>query len=242
MSKGGKQTVTTQPDAATGAYQNQIRNAATDAGNHPPPGVDPMVARAGQFYGNAAQAGNLGLSAMNGDPSAIASYMNPYQHNVIDAAQSQFGDTLKMTDNAVADRATQAGAFGGSRYGVAMGVANRGAMKDQNQLLAGLDQQGYTDAMGRAGQAANLGFQGAQGMAGVGDYNRNVAIQSDPLNWKLQQLQAGNVGGGTTSTTTSQDGKNPLTGAIGGAKIGAGVGGPWGALIGAGAGGLLSMF
>jgi hypothetical protein len=149
--------------------------------------------------------------------------------------------------NTVNDAATQAGAFGGSRHGVAEGVALGQLGQGHEQQMAGLTSQGYNDAMGRAGQLANLGFNANSAAGNIGSYMQSINAANDP-NMRRYQLLSGALGSmphGSTSTTTQQNGHNGFSGALGGAATGADIGGhfgPWGAGIGAGIGGLLGMF
>jgi hypothetical protein len=240
--KGGSQTVTTAPDAATQAWTQQVRNAASAAAGSPPPGVGAGTQAAGGFYNQAMGAGSLGFGAMSGDPNSIAKLMNPYLSNVVDANNADWANINKQTANQTDDAATRAGAFGGSRAAIAQGAALSTNNIAQGQQLAQLRASGYQNAMGQANNLANLGFSGAQGAQGISDYTRNVGMQSDPNNWRYAQLMgAANLPGGSTQTMTGQPGRSPLNGALGGAAIGAKFG-PWGAGIGAVGGGLLSMF
>lgn len=209
LGKGGsrqtsKQTGSSGVNTQTQDWLQQMFNAAQQAGQA---GPSPLVTGATGFYGNAQNAGQQGLAALSGDPQAAQQFMNPYQDQVIKAAQAQFGVNDQNALNAVRDQATRAGAFGGSRQGVAEGTAIAQQTRDQNQQMAGLLSGGFNDAMGRAGQAAGYGFQGAGanaglGMQGVGNFNQ----------WLLGQLRNGFVmpsggyqqGGGSTSQIGGQ--------------------------------------
>lgn len=237
--KGGGSTTQTQGlDPQTQAYVDQVRNAATAAGNTAGAGVNPYTQGAADSFGQFAKGGNLGFSALTGDPTATASFMNPYQSNVIDATRAQFDQTRADTLRSVDDASTAAGAFGGTRADVARGAALSGVARDENSTIAGLNQQGYNDAMTRAGSAANLGFGANQQLASLGDYMRSIQNSNDPATRKLGFLLQGmGTPYGQTSTTTQQSGHNPFSGALGGAAAGSEFG-PWGA----GIGGLLGAF
>jgi hypothetical protein len=148
---------------------------------------------------------------MQGDPAAVQGLMNPYQQQVVDATNRQWDRTDQHTMNAVNDRATQAGAFGGSRHGIATGSAL--AQNNQNRLAqqSGLLYGGFNDAMGRANQLTQAGMYGSLqnanlGMGGVGS----------PEQWYLQQLKGGYAG----PTGTTQHGVQSTSG--GGFQIGFG--------------------
>lgn len=108
------------------------------------------------------QAGATGARALGGDQGSIDTLMNPFMSGVIDQVKGQYGDLNAMAQRGINDQATKAGAFGGSRHGVASGVASGEIAKGLGQQIAGLQQQGFNDAMGRAGQAAGLGLGAGQ--------------------------------------------------------------------------------
>lgn len=235
----GSTTQTTGPDATTLGYMSQVWNAANAAGNSAGAPVDPNTMAAAGNFQNIANAGNLGFGALTGNAADVNRFMSPYQSQVIDQMRNQYGMQRDAVTQHVNDAATQAGAFGGSRQGVAEGVAQAQLGRDQNQQMAGLLNQGYGDAMNRAGTVANLGF-GANGALGsIGEYMRNVAEQNNPDARRFGFLNQGLAAmpRGSTTTTTQTPGHNPLSGALGGAAAGSQFG-PWGAA----AGGLLGLF
>ena len=115
------------------------------------------------------RAGNF----LSGDVSA---YMNPFIENVETAALAREQDALRQGLNTIGDRAIAARAFGGSRQGVAEGVAAAESAKNIGELSAGLRSRGFDAASGlmqndmtRALQAGmanqSAGLQGAQARA-----------------------------------------------------------------------------
>jgi hypothetical protein len=146
-------------------------------------------------------------------------YMNPYQQQVIDAAMGDMNRQRQMMLQGVGDQAQAAGAFGGSRHGVAEAETNRGAMDAMSRTIAGLRQQGYDQASGlamqdimnqMAGQGLNL--QAAGMMGDLGNMYQQMGLQGGealqnlglaPLNLRLGVL-AGTPGGlGGTSSSSS---------------------------------------
>lgn len=245
---GGTQTVTQASDPATQAYTQRIRDAAMQAAGSPAPGLAPETQSAIDSFGQYMRGGNLGFGALNGDPNAIASFMNPYQNNVVDATKAQFANLRGDTMSSINDAATQAGAFGGSRHGVASGVALGELGRNEQSALADLYHSGFNEAMGRAGQSANLGFGASGALGSLGEYTRGVAMDQNPDLWRLKMLQAGMTQPtGSTQTTQGAPGHNMFSGILGGAASGAGIAGALGATgpIGwglAGLGGLLGAF
>lgn len=205
---GGKQTVTTNSalDPQTQKYVDEIMGAARAAGSAPGVGLSPETQRAMELFSNWATQGGRGMSALGGDQNAINSFYNPFQQNVVDRTVGDFGRLNEGVMSSVNDAATQAGAFGGSRHGIATGTALADMNRTGQDTLAGLRYQGFNDAMGRAGAAANLGFGAAGGLADLGAYSRQVNVENDPAARQFAALKAGFTGlpFGQSSTQTSQ--------------------------------------
>jgi hypothetical protein len=127
--------------------------------------------------------------------------------------------------NANADSAaTQAGAFGGSRAAVVKGAAQGQLALGHQAQVSGLLSDGFNNAMGRAGQVANLGFAGAQGAQDIGAYLREIQQrQANPDAERLRLLQAGVTAPTSTTSTEQQPGTNWLQTAGSIAGIGAGL-------------------
>jgi len=167
---------------ATSRQQDEIFRAAQAAGNAPIPGA---VGGAQNFFGAGTAAGQRGIDALSGDAGAQQQFMNPFQTGVIDRMNEQFGVQNQMTQNSVNDAATQSGAFGGSRHGVASGVALGENARNQGMQMAGLLNQGFDNSMNRAAGVAGLGMDAAGAGANLGMTAGNQEL------WRLRQLQSG---------------------------------------------------
>lgn len=169
---GNRQTQTTTQSAQTGldpqteAWRKQIMEAAQGTGSG-----NPMMTQ--------------GINAMTGGPNP---YMNPYQSQVIDEMNKQFGVQNQMTMRGVDDAATQSRAFGGSRHGIATGTALAENNRNQGMQMANLLNSGYESSMDRARWAAEAGANG----------------MGDPNAYRLNMLARGFQGfGGLHGTTQS---------------------------------------
>jgi hypothetical protein len=157
--------------------------------------TNPAFTQAGQTAGQVA--GYTPGSFLTGDMSA---YMNPYLQNVEQAALGNLDQAYKQTLNTIGDRAINAGAFGGSRQGVAEGVAASETARQMGDLSAQLRAQGFQQASGmmqsdmdRAlqGQGLNLQAAGMQGdLANAGQNAYLQSIQSALSAGALNQAQA----------------------------------------------------
>lgn len=211
LSFGGQrqtQSQNTSLDGTTQAYLKQIMDAARGAGAA---GPSPLVGGATDYYNTAMTGGNLGMGALSGDPRAAQQLMNPYQSQVIDANNAQWAKTNAATSAQVDDEATRAGAFGGSRHGVAEGIALGNNNQAQQQQTAGLLSTGYGDAMNRASQLAQMGY-------GAAGQNANLGLGGvgSPQQWLMQQLRAGFV----MPTGQQSNGSSSMVGAQGGFNAG----------------------
>jgi hypothetical protein len=204
ISAGGQRQTQKQTygyDTPTTQYINGEEGNAVQAGaNGPGAGLTGAMG-----YGTGAMgAGNLGLGALSGNQGAVSQLMNPYISGVINANNDQWKNVNAQTQNQVNSAATMGGAFGGSRYGVALGTALAHNNQAQAQQTAGLLDQGYGQAMGQAGQLAGYGFQGANmgsqlGLLGVD--NPSLWMANVMKNGYLGPTggQSSNSGGGTSA-------------------------------------------
>jgi len=162
-------------DTAQIAQRAEGTQAYRDAANTPFQQTNPWLQQAG--------AGAMqGQAALSGDQNAMQMYMNPYQNNVLDQMNSQWGRLSHNVTNSINDQATQAGAFGGSRQGVAEGVGQAQLANDQANQMANLTYGGFQNAQNLAGQQAS-------GLQGLGQYANKMA--NDATAWKPSMLAAG---------------------------------------------------
>lgn len=222
---GGKQVTTTAVDQATQDYQNRIHKTAGDAaGGYTTVGPNGATTDALAQYQKYADGGLNGLAALGGDPAAMQRFQNPYQQQVVDASNKNFEQTNQIVGNQADSQATAAGAFGGSRAAVQKGAAQGQAQAAHDQQIAGLLDQGYSNAQNVAGQTANLGFGATGQMANIGDYLRNISQQqSNPDAARLQLLQQGVTNPNSTTTTEKMPNKSPWSTVAGLATTGLGL-------------------
>ena len=212
--------VTTLPAWYETAAKGAIADADTAADNIAKPylgntvaGLDPMqqqmIGLTGQNVGATnpafAQAGQTAAGVAGYQPGSFLTgnmdaYMNPYLQNVEQAALGNMDQAYKQTLNTIGDRAINAGAFGGSRQGVAEGVAASENARQMGDLSANIRAQGFGQAanmmqsdMDRAmqGQGLNLQAAGMQGdIANAGQSAYLQSIQSALSAGQLNQAQA----------------------------------------------------
>ena len=247
MSKGGTSTSTTEIDPQLkAAYLQNLEQARSVAAGLPVQqfaGFNPMY-RAGEEA-----AYNIGLTPFTAQ--SIQEFQNPYEQQVIQGTLGDIEQARQMQALQDATRATQAKAFGGSRYGVQAALTNQGALQTAAKTAAQMRQQGYGQAAQLAQAARGMNLQGAQTAMALGGARQQLEqAQLDAArNQALQQLQIASGGlslslpnlGGTTQTPYY---RNPAAGGLGGALAGAQLGSivpGIGTGIGAGIGGLIGL-
>ena len=164
-------------------YLSQAATYGTQAGTTMG-GVSPYITGAAGLTGPGAGTG----------AGSIASYMSPYQQQVIDATLGEFDIQAQKGLGALGTAAIGVGGYGGGRHGVAeaeyQSQSDRQRALLQAQLLQGgfgqaqqARQQDYTNLLGLGGAQAGL----AQGQMGLGQYQQGLA-QLAP------QLAGGDIG------------------------------------------------
>ena len=110
------------------------------------------------FLTQAQQAGTTGLGTtaqaisqlgqLGGAPTQtqLDAYMNPFQQAVIDTTMAELNKQGQLAQSQLATQAQQAGAFGGSRFGVAQAELGEGLQDARARALAQLNLQNYGQA------------------------------------------------------------------------------------------------
>ena len=131
-----------------------------------------------------------------GTAGTIASYMSPYQQQVIDATRDEYDVQAAKSRLGLGAQAVAGGAFGSGRHGIAEAEFDVGSNRNRAALLAGLRQSGFQEArgarqqdlanqMGMANLQTGLGQQQQQftrgqiaglGTLGAGQQAQNQAV------------------------------------------------------------------
>jgi len=159
--------------SGVGGYQPYLSQAATQGTQAISTlgGVSPYISAAGQLTGTGAGTG----------AGSIASYMSPYQQQVIDATMTEFDEQAKMRENQRAAAALGVpGAYGGGREGVQKAEYEATSDRNRAALLAQLEQQGFQQAQAArqqdfANQQALATQQAGLGTQALGNVQRQIA-------------------------------------------------------------------
>lgn len=113
--------------------------------------------------GNVAQTSSNLFNQAAAGPN-IGQFMNPYTGMVTGQALQDLNRQRQMATNDIGAAATRAGAFGGSRHGVAEALTNQGFAQQGANLFGNLQQQGFNTALNAAQNQQNI----QSGLAGQG--------------------------------------------------------------------------
>ena len=217
----GGQAINTAGYAPQVAAQNALQTGVQTAAG----GLGSLV---GTGAGPATQAGS------------IASYMSPYQEQVMDASLAEFDRNAAIQQTGLRDSAIQMGAYGGGREGVMAAEAMRGNNMNRAQLQAQLLNQGFNQAQNARGAdlAAQQGLGTYQNQIGAGlqGYEQagldatqiaNREAQYEPftrlglVGQQLAQIQPGAFASQTVGYAPPAVPASPMANYLGGAAGGA---------------------
>jgi len=138
-----------------------------------------QVSPSGQMTPEQVAAQQVAAQQVSAGQADLSPFQNPYQQQVVDQTISDMNRARQMAIGQGEDAAIAAGAFGGSRHGIADAETNR-AFADRTAAAVGqLNQQGFNTALGAA--------QNQQGM----DLSAGLANQQAGLQAGLANQQAG---------------------------------------------------
>ena len=160
----------------------------------------PLSQRAGEIYTGlgdftpqqmqAAQAAAPETAA-----SRMADYTNPYEQQVIDAALRDVGSAQQMAMNKIGAQAGAAGAFGGSRHGIAEAETNKAYQQQALDTAAKLRAQGFNTALGASQFDVSQARSAAEAQAAREQAARAANMQAQFTGAGIQAGAAGGLAG-----------------------------------------------
>jgi hypothetical protein len=150
----------------------------------PQPGFNVNQASAGALQGAIG-----GTQRAMQAPLQVGAYANPYTSAVIDRTQQDIERQRQMSMNTLGAQATAAGAFGGSRQGVAEGVMAGEYGRMAGDMAAQQRQANYSQALqaAMADRQARLGAASQLGGLGQQAFQTGQTIQQNQLQQGLLQ-------------------------------------------------------
>jgi hypothetical protein len=187
-------------------------------------------AQPGQMYTDAERnLYNLGMTPFGAKD--IEAFYNPYESQVIEGALGDIERSRLMQDIADRERASRAGAFGGSRQAVQSALTNEAALRTAATTASGLRSAGFTQAANLGLSARPLNIAGLQTSMGLGaqrdalaqarlDAQRNIELERLGITSGALGLQPARTGETSTQPLYTSGVGSALSGGLTGAYIG----------------------
>lgn len=140
------------------APENATEQAATTAATNAQGAYQPYFNQAQ----NSIASGTQAISPTAVDSSSINQYMNPYTQNVINSTMAQAHQNDAIQQSTLAGNAASKGAWGGDRSAVAQSLLAGQQNLANNQTIAGLENQNYSQALGEANTQQQVGMTAQQ--------------------------------------------------------------------------------
>jgi len=139
-------------------------------------------------------AGVQALGQMDFDPARAQAFMDPYQQNVTNEALKEIDRQQQMASNQLAGKAVQAGAFGGSRFGLQQSELARNAQDLRSRRIFEDLSRNYQQAQAAASAANTQRMQQAQQFGNLGKTTSGIGGVMAGLGAQTQALGQQDVG------------------------------------------------
>ena len=139
-------------------------------------------------------AGVQALGQMDFDPARAQAFMDPYQQNVTQEALKEIDRQAAMAANQLAGKAVQAGAFGGSRFGLQQSELARNAQDLRSRRIFEDLSRNYQQAQAAASAANTQRMQQAQQFGQLGKATSGIGSVMAGLGAQTQALGQQDVG------------------------------------------------
>ena len=139
-------------------------------------------------------AGVQALGQMDFDPARAQAFMDPYQQNVTQEALKEIDRQQQMAENQLAGKAVQAGAFGGSRFGLQQSELARNAQDLRSRRIFEDLSRNYQQAQAAASAANTQRMQQAQKFGQLGKATSGIGSVMAGLGAQTQALGQQDVG------------------------------------------------
>ena len=138
-------------------------------------------------------AGVQALGQMDFDPARAQAFMDPYQQNVTQEALKEIDRQAAMASNQLAGKAVQAGAFGGSRFGLQQSELARNAQDLRSRRIFEDLSRNYQQAQAAATAANQQRLQQGQTFGQLGQMTSGIGGAMAGLGAQQQQLAGQDV-------------------------------------------------
>ena len=156
----------------------------------------PYLQAAGTGQQAAMGAMGAGVGALGGmqfDPSGVTPWMNQYQGDVTQGALAEIDRQAAMAQNQLGGQAAQAGAFGGSRFGIQQSELARGAQDLKSKRIFEDMSRNYQQAVGAMQAANQQQLQQGQAFGQLGQATSGIAGAMAGLGGQAQAMGQSDV-------------------------------------------------
>ncbi len=156
----------------------------------------PYLQAAGTGQQAAMGAMGAGIGALGGmqfDPSGVTPWMNQYQGDVTQGALAEIDRQAAMAQNQLGGQAAQAGAFGGSRFGIQQSELARGAQDLKSKRIFEDMSRNYQQAVGAMQAANQQQLQQGQAFGQLGQATSGIAGAMAGLGGQAQAMGQSDV-------------------------------------------------
>jgi hypothetical protein len=130
---------------------------------------------------------------MNFDPSAAQAFMDPYQQSVTQEALKEIDRQQQMASNQLAGKAVQAGAFGGSRFGLQQSELARNAADLKSRRIFEDLSRNFQNAQASARAANQQRLQQGQMFGQLGRATSGIGGAMAGIGAQTQQMGQSDV-------------------------------------------------
>ena len=138
-------------------------------------------------------AGVQALGQMNFDPNRAQAFMDPYQQAVTQEALKEVDRQAAMASNQLAGKAVQAGAFGGSRFGLQQSETARNAQDLKSRRIFEDLSRNYQQAQATAQAANTQRLQQGQMFGNLGKATSGIGGAMAGIGGMTQQMGQSDV-------------------------------------------------
>ena len=156
----------------------------------------PYLQAAGMGQQAAMGAAGAGIGALGGmqfDPSGVKPWMNQYQQDVTQDALKEMDRQAQIQRNQLGAQATQAGAFGGSRFGVQQAEQGRNLQDIKSRRIFEDMSRNYQQALGAMQQANTQQLQQGQAFGQLGQVTSGISGAMAGLGGQAQAMGQSDV-------------------------------------------------
>ena len=153
-----------------------------------------QAAGAGQQAAMGAMGAGVGaLGGMQFDPSGVTPWMDQWQDDVTQGALAEIDRQAAMAQNQLGGQAAQAGAFGGSRFGIQQSELARGAQDLKSKRIFEDMSRNYQQAVGAMQAANQQQLQQGQAFGQLGQATSGVSGAMAGLGGQAQAMGQSDV-------------------------------------------------